>query len=208
MSSLLSAMVVDDHRLFAESFTEVLKRLNTFHQTEICFNIDSARKKLEQSHFNYLFIDLMMPGNDTTAFISECNKLYENLIIIAVSSTTDPFIIKDLFNKGLDAFLSKLSGSYEIQAAIEATWSGEKYLSPNISGKIISADKANSHKNLTKKEIEVVLLVAKGHTIAETAAIMHLSVHTVIGHRRNIMQKLGLRSAIEVVKYAYENKLC
>jgi len=51
-------------------------------------------------------------------------------------------------------------------------------------------------------------MVAKGLTIAETAGQMHLSPHTVIGHRRNIMHKLGVRSAAEIVKYAYENKLC
>jgi DNA-binding NarL/FixJ family response regulator len=202
------AIIVDDHRMFAESFGEILKKISGFNIIDECYTIEEAQQKMLQQEYDYLFVDLLIPGSDTKEFITECLKLNDRLVIIVVSSVTDPFTIKELFGNGIHAFLSKSAGTNEIKTALEATLLGEKYVSTNLAGKLATAMFAKKNNKLTKKEIEVIRLVAQGLTIAEAAETLHLSTHTIVGHRRNIMQKLGIRSATEIVKYAYENKLC
>jgi DNA-binding NarL/FixJ family response regulator len=202
------ALVVDDHRMFAESFCGLLKNMAVFSIVDQCNSIEKAEYKMRQEEYGYLFADLLIPGGpDTKEFIKKCHELNESLVIIVVSSVTDLFTIRELLGSGINAFLSKSAGSNEINSALEAIKSGEKYISVELAGKLAVANMENK-TSLTKKENEVIRLVAQGFTIAESAEKMHLSPHTIIGHRRNIMQKLGIRSATEMVKYAFENKLC
>ena len=202
------AIVVDDHRMFAESFCDLLKKVAGFDIADPCNSIEKAENKMAQQEYDYLFADLIIPGSDAIAFIKKWRRLNANLIIIVVSSVMDLFTVKELLGNGINAFLSKSAGNNEIKNAMAAIKKGEKYISTELAGKMALAVSIEDKTNLTKKEFEVIRLVAEGLTIAEAAERMHLSPHTIIGHRRNIMQKLGIRSATEMVKYAFENKLC
>jgi DNA-binding NarL/FixJ family response regulator len=202
------ALVVDDHKMFAETLRDFLKKMGQFSVVDECSSIEDAGQKMLQHTYDYLFTALIIPGSDVQEFIENSSKFNTGLNIIVVSSVTDPFVIKELFGKGIHAFLSKSASTNEIKAALEAISSGEKYISTNLVGKLATAMYIIDHNNLTPKEIEVIRLVAKGLTIVEAAQVMQLSSHTIVGHRRNIMQKLGIRSATEIVKYAFENKLC
>jgi DNA-binding NarL/FixJ family response regulator len=201
------AIVVDDHRMFAESFCDLLKKMADFGIVDQCNTIEKAQQKMLVQEYDYLFSDLLMPGSDAMDFIKKCRKLNENLIIIVISSTMDLSTIKELFGAGINSFLSKAAGTNEVKTAIDAARIGEKYISTELAGKMAVAVSTEKQTNLTKKEIEVLRLVAKGLTIAEAADKLFLSPHTIVGHRRNIMQKLGIRSATEMVKYAFENNL-
>jgi DNA-binding NarL/FixJ family response regulator len=205
---MYKALVVDGHRMFTESLCELLKRkIANFSLVESSYSIVSAKQKMEQKEFDYLFTDSNINSNESKDFIEYCRKQYPNLIIIAVSAETNTFDVKELLNIGINAYLAKSAGSDELQMAIERTGIGEKYICAELAGKLASFLYAETNNQLTKKELAVLRLVAKGLTIAEAALQMHLSQHTIVGHRRNIMQKLGVRSATEIVKYAYENNL-
>ena len=201
-------IVVDSHRMFNEGFCELLrKKIKTFSTIDSCYSIEAARLQMQQVQYDFLFTDVIMPDGDVKEFIAYSRKQYNGLTIIAVSSATDCFDIKELLGIGINAYLSKSAGSDELQTAIERTWAGEKYISVELAGRLATAIYVKDSSNLTKKELEVLRLVAKGLTINQAAEVMHLSQHTIIGHRRNIMQKLGIHSATGIVKYAYENKL-
>jgi DNA-binding NarL/FixJ family response regulator len=201
-------IVVDSHRMFNEGLCELLKKkIKTFNLIDSCYSIEAAKQKMLQQQYDFLFTDIAMTDGDPKEFIAYCRQKYSNLTIIAVSSITNCYEIKELLGIGINAYLSKSAGSDELQTAIERTWAGEKYISVELAGRLATAIYVKDNSNLTKKELEVLRLVAKGLTINQAAELMHLSQHTIIGHRRNIMQKLGIRSATGIVKYAYENKL-
>lgn len=203
-----NALVLDDHKMFVESFAELLKKVASFASVDLAYTVSSAKELLQKKKYDYLFMDLMIPGDDPSLFIAYCRAQFSQINIIVISSTSDPVLIKRLLGLGIDAFVSKTTGSEELKTAIERTWAGEKYISTDMSTRLASVSFIESKVHLTKKELEVMRNVAQGYTIAEMAKLMHLSPHTVISHRRAIMQKLGLRSATEIVRYAYENKIC
>jgi len=208
MQSSYKVLVVDSHRMFTEGFCELLKKkISAFSLIDSCYSIKIAKQKMEQQEYDYLFLDVMASDSDPKEFVAYCRKQNEGLIIIAISSLSDCFDIRDLLGIGIHAYLSKSAGSHELQTAIERTWAGEKYISVELAARLATSIYVKDNSNLTKKELEVLRLVAKGLSISEAADLMHLSQHTIIGHRRNIMQKLGVHSATAIVKYAYENKL-
>ncbi len=208
MQSSYKVLVVDSHRMFTEGFCELLKKkISAFSLIDSCYSIRTARQKMEHQHYDYLFLDIATSDSDSREFIAECRKQSKSLIIIAISNLSDCFDIREMLGIGINAYLSKSAGSHELQTAVERTWAGEKYISVELAAKLATSIYVKDNSNLTKKEMEVLRLVAKGLSISEAADLMHLSQHTIIGHRRNIMQKLGVHSATAIVKYAYENKL-
>ena len=205
---LYNVLVADSHKLFTEGFCELLrKKIKNFATINPCYSLDVAKKELNTREYNYLFTDAGIHNNDSKEFITYCRRYHKDIIIIVVATSNDLSEIKVLLSIGINAYLSKSAGSDELQTAIEKTRAGEKYISVEQAGKLAASIYVKNDNNLTKKELEVLRLVAKGLTISEAAELMHLSQHTIIGHRRNIMQKLGVHSATAIVKYAYENNL-
>lgn len=202
------ALVLDNHRMFADGFCELLKKkIKSFTVIDPCYSIEAARNKIELCDYDYFFLDISIRDKESKELMFFCRKKFPKLIIVAVSSLNDAFEIKEILSIGIHGFLSKSAGSEELQTAIARTLAGEKYISVELAGKLVTSIYTKDSGALTKKELQVVRLVAKGLTIIEAANEMHLSQHTIIGHRRNIMQKLGVRSATGIVKYAFENKL-
>jgi DNA-binding NarL/FixJ family response regulator len=149
----------------------------------------------------------MIPGNDVKEFISFCKKQYPGLYIIIISSVTDIHTMKVLFAEGVNGYLSKAVNYSELKTALEKIYSGERYLSTDLTGKLATFFFEGEESKLTKKELEILRIVASGKTVKQTAEDLLISPSTVMAHRRSIMSKLDLHSAAELVKYAYANKL-
>jgi len=203
----LSAIVVDDQQMVSESFKVLLKKIGKFGIINNFYSVDDAKEEMLDNKYDYLFSDLVMPGYDVKEFIRFARETFPDLIIIIISSETVIAPVKELFNLGVNAYLSKSVGSFELKNAIDKINEGEKYISSDIASKLVNSVFEEEKEKLSKREIEILRYVANGKSITETAALMHLSPHTVIAHRRNIMEKLGIHSATEMVKYAYENKI-
>jgi len=203
----LHAIIVDDEKIISDSLAELLKQTKKFETVNNYYSLTNVKKEMLVKKYDYLFTDLVMPGYDVKEFIGYARKAWPKLIILVVSSLTDVVRAKELFDMGANGYLSKYSGSTELKTAIEKTAAGERYVSADMANKLANANTEADKKGITKRELEILRLVAQGRSIAETASILNLSEHTIVSHRRNIMEKLGIHSATEMVKYVYENKM-
>lgn len=203
----LTGLVLDDHRIFSESLTELLMKVAAFSQVDSAHTVETAANKLVQQPYDILFSDLIMPEPNISTFIKECVEKYPDMKIVVVSAVQKPFVIKSYLNTGISAFLSKSISSFELVQAIERVMKGERYVSTDVAALLATSFFVEDQARLTKKEVEIIKLVAAGNTIMEMADKLCISYHTVISHRKNIMRKLNLRSATEMVKFAYENNI-
>lgn len=201
------ALLIDDHILFAQSLAELIRAMAPASDINYMTSVEKIREELKANEYQFLLIDLLIPGVDTKEFISYCVKKYPTLIIIVISSVIDISKIKECFSIGIGAYLTKAISSYELKLALEKTYRGEKYISSDLSGRLASSFFSVEQNNLTTKELEVLRLVAAGNTVNQIAATLHSSPFTIMAHRRKIMKKLDLHSAAELVKYAFENNL-
>jgi DNA-binding NarL/FixJ family response regulator len=202
-----NAIIVDDHLMVAESFNVILKSTGDFDLITICNSIARAREDLLSRPYDCLFTDLLMPESDVKEFIRFARRSWPKLIITVISSETDVSEVRSLFSTGVNAYLSKSVGVSELKTAIKKIIAGERYLSSDLAADLVMAVIDGEKPKLSKREIEILRYVASGKSILDTASALNLSHHTVIAHRRNIMEKLGIHSAAEMVKYAYEHKL-
>lgn len=207
---VVNILLVDDHSLVAEGLKELLKKMLPDDCTIHVFDsLEKAKHNLLHTNTRYDFIitDLVMPGQDVPGFISYLRNYHPNLIILIISSVIDTNTIKECLSLGINGYISKGTTPEEIKFAFENTYSGRKFISSDLSGRLASSVLSIENTTLTKKELEVLRLLAAGHKTNIVADMLHVSPITIMTHKRNLMQKLNLHSVVGLVKYAYDNHL-
>jgi DNA-binding NarL/FixJ family response regulator len=203
-----NVMLLDDHILVAQGFRELLlKILPAGSGVSVFSSVDKAKDSLQISNYGLIITDLVMPGQSVMDFISLCRKNYRDIIILVVSSVIEISSIKACLAAGANGYLSKASDPGEIKLALEYTHKGKKFVSSDLSGRLADSILFAENNLLTSKELEVIRLIAGGNKIGKIAEQLFISPITVMTHKRNIMRKLDLHSATELVKYVYENNL-
>lgn len=200
-------MLLDDHELFGQSMILMIKSLLPGAEVSYFKNIDEARQELSKGAYRFLITELTISSQDVDDMIRELKKSLPLLLVIIVSSINDLRAVKRSMDLGVSAYLSKMASPYELKVAMEKADGGRKFISSDLSAEMLTGDHIAANTQLTQKELEVLRQIAAGRNVRNTAEAMSISPYTVMAHRRNIMKKLELHSAAELVGYAYKNKL-
>jgi two-component system response regulator NreC len=154
-----------------------------------------------------LVLDLSMPGGSTLAAIPRMREASPNTAIVMLTMEDEPHFAREALRAGALGFVLKEAADSELVDAVRAAVRGEHYLNPQLGGLIAAAPErpAGPPDNLSEREVEVLKLVALGHTNAEISQQLFLSVRTVESHRAHIQQKTQRTSRAELVSYAREH---
>ena len=207
---LCNILIVDDHVLFAEGMAAVFKSMWPDCTVHTLQTPSEALTVLQTRHYDFLFLDFLFPaepGYLTEHFITGCRSNNPDLVIIMLSSVLALSQIRYCLRMGVNGFLSKCSGLEELQGVLEHTTNKAALLSADISRLFLEEAQRQERSVLTKKELEVLQSIAAGHSVKQSAEMLYISTYTILAHRRNIMSKLDLHSAAELVRYAFENNL-
>lgn len=198
-----TAIIFDDHLLFAESFSVLIERLGLFHSVQLIREKDELTRFLIKHHRTpvYLFLDYYLQEDHALAVLNEARRLNKQLHVIIISSVTTPSTIVNIMTYKPEGFISKSSGTDIILQCLEMIERGEIYVCPVISD-ILKEAKAVHAIPFTDREIEVLQYFARGLSIAQTAEETYLSKHTIVAHRRNMMTKANCKSITELLAYA------
>lgn len=213
MTSMKRAIIFDDHALFAETFSMLLEKVNFFDSAHT-FSSQEKLRSFFLDEYNqlrkeelFLFSDYIVPGCNVNSLIADTRKIYPNIKVIVVTTVKNPVLIQQAMHIQPDGFISKSLGVSEIEAAIHAISSGEYYVSANIREALEQNTEDNPVCTLTKREIDVLSLIAKGYNTKEIAERMNVSTHTVVAHRRNMMAKINCTSVTKLLSFALANGL-
>lgn len=161
-----------------------------------------------------VLMNLSMPKLSGPSAIREIKRNHPKPKIIALTLHTSDESIQGAFNAGADGYCLKNDTQVELLTAVRRVLEGKKYLSPEISGKILNGyldkrvkSETSSRDDLTPREVEVLKLVAEGHTSPEIGAYLGISPKTVDKHRANMMKKLDLHTAAALTAYAIKKGL-
>ena len=209
-------VLVDDHQMFRDGVKSVLSDEENMEVIGEVGNGKDLYELLNLKSPDLIITDISMPdisGIEVTKFLSE-NYPKVKILILSMHSNEE-FITKAL-SAGANGYLPKDTSMSELLEAINAIYKGDNYFNKEISDTILKSiinksklGQGNNPKNetLTKREKEIVSLVVDGLTNKEIADKLFISVRTVDSHKNNIMQKLNLKSSVELVKYAIKNRL-
>ena len=203
----LKILLLDDHLLILKGFSEILKSMSPESAIKFFTSVEKVKEELNKEKYDVLFSDLMMPGVNTREFITFCKKKYPDLIIIILSGIIEINVVKEFLTLGINGFISKVVSQEEVKMALVTTHRGETFVSSNLSGKLAFSLFAAENTSLSQRELEILRLIAAGHSVEKTAALLNISAFTILAHRRSIMKKLDLHSGDDLVKYAVENNL-
>lgn len=202
-------MIADDHRILLDGLLMMLKGIDHIKVVSTASNGEEVLQKLPSHRVDVLLMDIQMPimdGYETAKLVSEN---YPKIKILILSMHSERVFIERMYSTGIAGYLLKSAGKEEILSAIEKVFAGEKYYSAEVTTAILSR---NTHQQtaitlseLTRREKEILGLIASGMTNPEIADKLCLSTDTIKTHRKNMMRKLNVNNTAGLVKYSLEN---
>ncbi|PHR74568.1 MAG: DNA-binding response regulator [Lutibacter sp.] len=161
--------------------------------------------RLKQPHV--VLTDIRMPKIDGIAATKIIKKEFPHIKVIAFTMFEQTDAIEQMINAGASGYILKNSSLEEVLNAINVVSKGETYFGKNVNVNAINKESSTKKKGkLTKRQIEILALVAQGKTSREIAEQLFIGVQTVDTHRKNMIRILGLHGKGELLRYALEKK--
>jgi two-component system, NarL family, response regulator NreC len=154
-----------------------------------------------------LVLDLGMPDGSSIEAIGELREHAPETQIVVLTTDDSPMFAQRAFAAGAVGFVTKDLADGELAQAVHAASRGEEYVSPRVAARLDALNRTLTNNKLTQREVEVLRLIALGHTSVEIAHKLQLSPRTIETHRAHICRKLGLSTRAELVRYALQRRL-
>jgi two-component system response regulator NreC len=157
-------------------------------------------------HPHVLVLDLNMGGGSSLDSIPAIRAESPETQIVVLTMQDEPAYAREALSSGALGYVLKESADTELVEAVKAAAAGDSYLNPRL-GARVAAEPTGPPDGLSEREVEVLRLIAAGHTNGQIADMLYLSVRTVETHRAHIQQKLGVSDRAALVRYAMEHRL-
>ncbi len=205
-STQISIVLADDHAVVRSALRMLLQAETDFEVVAEAGDADSAVRYASGHKPSVLILDLNMPGPPSLERVPAIKSVSPGTEIVVLTMQEDPAFAREAMRAGVLGYVLKEAADAELVKAVRLAARGETYLQPAL-GARLAAEPAPGRDELSDRETEVLRLIALGHTNAEIADQLYLSVRTVESHRAHIQQKLRLTKRSELVQYALERGL-
>jgi two-component system, NarL family, response regulator NreC len=210
----LKVVVVDDHQMMREALVELLEKAGTRIVGAFANGHDAivGATRLRPSA---IVMDVAMPIRNGLGATRQLIEAVPGVKVVALSVHADRAYVTAMLQAGVTAYVSKSEAPSELLRALAVVARGETYLSPMLAARFEDPSRSQTRKRfvradgsstferpLTARERDVLELVASGKSSKEIALALRIALPTVETHRRQIMDKLGLRTVAELTKYA------
>src|SRR3954465_15606290 len=203
-----TVVIADDHAVVRAGLKALLDAEPGFEVTGEARDVRSAMTFVRAQRPDVLVLDLNMPGEPSLPAIPDLLEASPGTAIVVLTMQDDPAFAREALRAGALGYVLKQSAGTELVAAVRAPAGGEHYPTPQLGADVAAAPaRPATPGHLTARELDVLRLLALGHTNVEIAAQLYLSARTVESHRAHIHKKTGRASRAELVRYALDNGL-
>ena len=204
---VIRVLLADDHSLMRRTLRLLLDQEQDIEVVAEADDLDSVVRHVTEHRPHAVALDLGITGGSTGEAICMLRERAPQTQIVIVTMEDNPVFAQRALDAGAIGFVSKDLADEELAEAIRRAAHDQQYVSPRISVALENAIRAVAEDMLTVREVEVLRLIALGHTSAEIARQLELSPRTVETHRARILRKLGLKTRAELVAYALRRGL-
>lgn len=201
-AATITIVVADDHAVVRGGLRRLLDGEPDLHVVAEAGDVDETKARMAEHRPAILLLDLHMPGGGSLPALRAIRDASPDTGILVLTMQDDPGYAREAMLRGARGYLLKEAEESDLLQAVRTVAAGSTYLQPELGARLIGTSSP-----LTERERDVLRLLALGHTNAETATRLHLSVRTVETHRANIQSKLGSTNRAELVRYALDNGL-
>lgn len=212
---MIRLIIADDHTLFRLGLKQML---HSFPGIEVAHEAINAEETLataiaaaKAGTADMLLTDLTMPGTSGTKLIENVRAACPRLPVLVLSMHDEPAMVRRALLAGANGYITKEATPTILQTAIARVAKGERYIAPGLSDALaldsLSHGEGERHEHLSPREREVLQLIIAGTSLNLIAEQLGLSPKTVTTHKTHLMEKLGVESNAELMRYAIEWKL-
>ena len=204
-------VLADDHVMFRQGVKRILSEmadLEVIGEAGCGLELLSLLNKLTP---HIVILDISMPRLRGIEAIHEIKAIHPDAKILILTMHKDIDFLEQAMAAGADGYLLKEDAEAEMFSAIESVQRGKKYVSPLLAGELTDnwvqisrGERKPLVESLSTRERQVLKLIAEGKSNKEIADLLFISIHTVMRHRANIMDKLNLKKTADLVKYAIQ----
>ncbi len=208
----IRVMLADDHILMREGIRQLLEFDGSIEVVEEANDGDECLEKLKRSKPDVLLLDINMPKKNGIEVLEEIKKQKINVKVLILTVHNEVEYLLKAVDIGVDGYILKDSESAELKKAINAVMNGESYIQPKLipalNNRLVARDvDKDKLESLTKREIEVLILVANGMFNKEIAIKLNISERTVKNHISNIFKKLDVSDRTQAAVFAIKNDI-
>jgi DNA-binding NarL/FixJ family response regulator len=202
-------LICDDHALVRAGIAKLLEAEEGLSVVGEASGGDEAVELTSELAPDVVLLDVVMPGRSGIDVLPDLLAARAASRVLVLSMQDDPAYVREAFAAGANGYLLKEAADAELVQAIHEVAAGRRYVHPLLGARLAAAESAAAQKAqsdpLSEREHDVLRLLALGHTNQEIAKLLFISIRTAETHRARIMQKLGLKSRAEIVRYALES---
>ncbi len=203
-TTLYRVILADDHNIVRRGLATLLELDDHYTVVGEAENGEEAVRCVEQVPADIIILDLAMPRLNGLEAVRRLRQHTPDLKILILSMYDDPEFVAQALHDGANGYILKQSMEDELFEALDAIKQNNNFISAAINMPEVDEQNGQVRSHLTSREHEVLQLIAEGYTTTEIAELMSISPHTANRHRANILQKMGVRNQVELIRLAVE----
>lgn len=208
---MLRLAIVDDHSIVRAGFREMLENELGIRIEFEAVSGEDALQQLRAKACDVLLLDISLPGQSGIDVLRAVRQRYDDLKVLVLSGFPEERYALPMIRNGANGYLSKDCEREELLKAIHTVAQGRRYISPKTA-ELMASDLAGEsiappHEQLSERELQVFLRLAKGESVSSIADVLNISVKTVSTYRSRLLEKLNIASNAELATYALQHGL-
>jgi DNA-binding NarL/FixJ family response regulator len=206
---MIKILIADDHAIVREGLKQILAEEPDMKVTGEAGNADELFELLKKDVWTAVVLDINMPGKSGLEALKDLKKEYPDLPVLILSMYGEEQYGVRALKAGASGYLKKVSAPNEFVSAIRTIIKGKKYISPSLAENLVESITPGNHHSskLSDREYEILRKIALSTSAEDIANDLCISVHTVYSYRNRILEKLNLKTNVELTQYAIQNKL-
>jgi DNA-binding NarL/FixJ family response regulator len=208
---MIKILMADDHAIVRQGMKQILADSPDIAIFAEADNGDQAYTLVRNGGWNFLLLDIAMPGKNVLEIIKQAKQQFPHLPILVMSMHAEDQYAIRMLRAGVDGYLSKDTAPDQLLTAIRKLARGEKYLSMAVAEQLIHelapGKQKPLHSSLTDREFQVFTAIAKGKSLTEIAADMTLSIKTISTYKTRLLKKMQMTKNVEIINYALKNNI-
>jgi two-component system response regulator NreC len=203
----IRVVIADDHAVVRRGLRQLLDAEQGFDVVAEAADLEGARRYVRGHRPDVLLLDLNLPEGLSLGAIPEIRAECPETQIVVLTMQNEPAYARQALAAGALGYVLKEAAESELVDAVRRAADGEPYLNPRLGARVAAEVSPGLPDGLSDRELQVLRMISLGHTNAEIASELYVSVRTVETHRAHIQQKLRLGTRSELVRYALDHGL-
>lgn len=207
----LKILIADDHPIVRQGLKQILAAEPDVGAVGEADTAPQLLKLVRKQRWDVVVLDITMPGRSGLDVLKELKQERPKLPVLVLSVHSEDQYAVRVLRAGAGGYMTKEKAPEELIKAIRKVLHGGKYLSESVAEKLAFHLEAETgkplHETLSDREHQVMLMIASGKTVKQIAQEMYLSVKTISTYRARVLEKMGMKSNAELMRYAIQNRL-